>query len=144
MKKLFAFILALAMTLALTVPAFAATPRGKGYTDGTVNVGNYDYPVRVQILTDSSYNAYTKCTTTATTQRIHNDIVVTYLTAHDGYITRTGGYFDTVNAVPGPTESNLVLFGMSVDNFRSISGMRGSVALCGDRVVPVTLTVSVS
>lgn len=53
MKKLFAFILALAMTLALTVPAFATTPRGKGYTDGTVNVGNYDYPVRVQILTDS-------------------------------------------------------------------------------------------
>ena len=47
MKKLFAFILALAMTLALTVPAFATTPRGKGYTDGTVNVGNYDYPVTI-------------------------------------------------------------------------------------------------
>lgn len=46
MKKLFAFILALAMTLTLTVPAFATTPRGKGYTDGTVNVGNYDYPVK--------------------------------------------------------------------------------------------------
>lgn len=144
MKKLFAFILALAMALALTVPVFAATPRGKGYTDGTVTVNGQGYPVRVQILTDSSYNAYTKCTTQARVQRIHNDIVAIYLTTHDGYITRTGGYSDTGIKIPDESRSDLVYFGMSVDNFRAIAGMRGSVKLCGAGVVEVTLNVSVS
>ena len=144
MKKLFAFILALAMSLSLSVPAFAATARGRGYTDGVVNVNGHDYSVRVQILTDSNYNAYTKCTTQANVRRIHNDIVATYLTAHDGYITRTGGYSDTKTKIPNESKSGLAYFGMSADNFRSIYRMSSYVKLCGEGVVMVTLDVSVS
>lgn len=141
MKRLLTAILALTMAFALAVPAFAA-PRGRGYTDGTVKINGSDYSVWVQIHTDPNHAAYTSCNTTANVRRVHTNITVTYVTAHDGYITRTGGYADTKNTLVGPSTSGTVPFGMATENYRGINGMGGSVILYGDTTVTLKASVS--
>ena len=141
MKRLLTTILALTMAFALAVPAFAA-PRGRGYTDGYVKLNDYDYSVRVEVRTTPEHAAYTLCSTAAFVRRVHSSITVTYITAHDGYIPRTGGYFDTINKAKNDSKSVEVPFGMSAEDYRGILGMGGSVTLHGD--TNVTLKASVS
>ena len=121
-----AFIMALIMAFALTVPAFATPRSDSGYRTGTVNKNGATYSV-------------TTCNTEARVSRTHNKITVTFRTAHDGYITATGGE-KTTGEVYGPTSSAKVACPCNAEDFVSYMGMYGSVTLYGDSTV--TLTVS--
>lgn len=139
MKRMRAFIMALIMTFALTVPAFATPRSDSGYRTGTVNKNGATYSVTVSLAADSSHAVYTTCNTEARVSRTHNKITVTFRTAHDGYITATGGE-KTIGEVYGPTSSAKVACPCNAEDFVSYMGMYGSVTLYGDSTV--TLTVS--
>ncbi len=141
MKKLLTVILALTMALVLAVPAFAA-PRGRGYADGTVKINGKSYSVRVEIHTDSNHAAYTTCNTAANVRRLHKEVSVTYITAHNGYIPRSDGESDTIYPMVGLSKSGTVPFNMTADEYRGIKGMGGSVILYGDTTVTLRASVS--
>lgn len=139
MKRMRAFTMALIMAFVLTVPAFATPRSGSGYKTGTVIKNGASYPVTVSLAADSSHAVYTTCSTEARVSRTHNKITVIFRTAHDGYITATGGE-KTTGIVYGPTSSAKVACPCNAEDFVSYMGMNGSVTLYGDSTI--TLTVS--
>lgn len=95
----------------VSTSVFAAgkTIKFNGGQNGTLRFNGYDYSYSAIVQTEVDDGAYnSNCATDAAIIRTHEALHGKWLTKNYGYVTNSGGWYETPSAVSGVSRSKLV------------------------------------